>query len=190
MNVSFRIIASYVLWTILAACPLAARENPEEKEDGLSEFKYDFSKEGMKNWRPEMTVSYAPLIFNETFDMTLGVMMGPKRVWGLGFANSTQYIDDSPADYSHAAIYLWHRHYYYLGPKRRTSFYTDWGVGSYYVYKVTGNQDDAEVEKKGTVDLFMRLAPGFSVSLYKNFRFFIGPYVSTDTFGLHAGFAF
>lgn len=40
----------------------------------------------------------------------------------LGFANSNHYIDSAPADYYEAAIYLWHRHYFYLGPKRRTAF--------------------------------------------------------------------
>lgn len=108
----------------------------------------------------------------------------------LGFANSDHYIDSAPADYYEAAIYLWHRHYFYLGPKRRTAFYTDWGIGPSYVYKVIGNQDDEFVEKKGTVLAYVRLAPGFSVSLYKNFRFFIGPYVSAASFGLHSGFSF
>lgn len=110
----------------------------------------------------------------------------------LGFANSDHYIDSAPADFYEAAPYLWHRHYFYLGPKRRTAFYTDWGIGPSFVYKVTGHreEDDEIVPEEGSVNVYVRVAPGFIVSLYKNFRFFIGPYVNWNSFGLHAGLAF
>lgn len=105
---------------IVASVSAFAQETMAEDLSGwANEWKYAFSKEGVKEWKPEFTLRYYAGLFTVGPMLTGGVRVDEKRSFSLFVGQGDTYIDHAPADLYSIRTGVNFRRYWHLG-KRKT----------------------------------------------------------------------
>lgn len=159
--------------------------------------RYDFSAEGIRQWRPEVSLRYNMTMYTSGPSLGVGARIDEKRTLGLMFAIGDTYIDSAPGDVYRFYTGLYARRYFPLGGGGRFSLYSDITLGCGYVYKVDGKyrtssgvREEVVSESKGDVDFIIGWHGGVCLRAWRSLHFFIGPTVAVDAIGLHLGVGF
>ena len=175
---------------LFAAATMSAQENDSQKLHIGQQWKYAFSKEGIKEWKPEFTYrqytgfcSHGPMV-------TAGVRVDEKRSFALLLDHNNAYIDAAPGDVLSIRTGLVYRRYVHMGKRKIFALYSDLYAGVGWVYKIKGNSEDIWYQV-GDATFLAGWNPGIRIRLYKNIHIFAGPTLSTEPlFGFHAGIGF
>lgn len=186
-----------LLTILLISFSTSAQETmADDMKKWSDEWKYAFSKEGVKEWKPELTLRYYAGFVTSGPMLTGGLRIDEKRSFSLFIGHGDTYIDAAPADiYSHR-VGLNFRRYWHLGKRKIFAFYSDLYAGAGWIYKVDGkyhtNTQTGQVwevvdENVGDAMFVAGWQPGIRVRCYKDLHIFLGPTISTDCIGLHLG---
>lgn len=163
------------------------------------EWGYAFSKEGRQNWKPEFTARVYGGLVTGGYAFTGGVRIDSKRTLGLMVWNGTTWIDAAPAHVYSISAGIYKRRYFHLGKKDIVALYSDLSIGAGYVYNISGgymtNPETGETVKtidysEGDILFSATWQSGIRVRFWRNIHMFLGPTISTNTFGLHLGVGF
>lgn len=189
-----------VLYLILALLPstVLAQETIAEALPGWADgWKYAFSKEGVKNWKPEFTVRYYSGFVTTGPMITAGVRIDEKRSFALLVNQGDVYIDHAPGDIYFIGTGLNFRRYWHLGKRKTFAFYSDLYAAAAWIYKIDGKyhypggiQEEVIDDNVGDVRFIGGWQPGIRVRFYKNIHLFLGPTIATECLGLHLGIGF
>ena len=161
-------------------------------------WRYAFSKEGVRQWKPEFTARYFSGFVSDGFFVSGGVRVDDKRTFSLMVGQSDTYLDYAPGDlYTIQAAFNFRR-YWHLGKRKIFAIYADLNIGAAYIYKVTGKyhylpdggREEVIPEDVGDFCLIGGLYPGLRVRFYKNLHVFVGPTLAADCLGFHLGIGF
>ena len=172
--------------------------NAQETQSGwANEWRYAFSKEGMKEWKPEFTLKRSGGFFTGRRMVTGGVRVDEKRSFALYLGQGDQWIDHAPASVYSIRTGVSFRRYWHLGARKTFAFYSDLSAGIGWVYKIDGGYHetpDGDIyiisEKVGDMLFEVLWQPGIRVRFYKNIHMFFGPTLATDCIGVHWGIGF
>lgn len=181
---------------LLAAVCVSAQETSDETSQGkltwAQQWKHAFSKEGVKDWKPEFTYrqytgfsSHGPMV-------TGGVRVDEKRTFSLMLDRNNCYIDALPADVLSIRTGIVFRRYIHLGKKKHFALYSDLFAGAGWIYDIRGNNpEDYLGGQVGDAEFFAGWNPGIRIRFWKNIHIFGGFTCSTKCiFGFHAGIGF
>ena len=164
-----------------------------------NEWKYAFSKEGVKEWKPEFTLRYYTGLITTGPMLTGGVKVDEKRTFALFVGQGDTYLDYAPGDLYFISTGLSFRRYWHLGKRKIFAFYSDLYAGAGWIYKIggkyhgnaeTGEQWEVIDDNVGDVLFVGGWQPGIRVRCYRNLHVFLGPTIATDCLGLHLGIGF
>lgn len=192
--------AVLILAIAILSCPsILAQTKSDDAVDWAREWKYAFSKEGRKNWKPEITGRvYAGFITGGPA-ITGGVRIDDKRTLGLMLWKGNKWIDSEPAHVYSISTGLYIRRYVHFGKKDIVALYNDIAIGAGYVYKinceyrmdpVSGEPYNPIDDNEGDVFFCATWQPGIRIRLVKNLHIFLGPTLATNTVGFHLGAGF
>ena len=189
-----RLIITLFICLFFASGIVNAQENQSR---WANEWRYAFSKEGMKEWRPEFTLKRSGGFFTDRRMITGGVRVDEKRSFALYLGQGDQWIDHVPASVYSIRTGVSFRRYWHLGARKTFAFYSDLSAGIGWVYKIDGGYyetPDGDVygisEEVGDMLFEVLWQPGFRVRFYKNIHIFFGPLLATDCIGIHFGVGF
>lgn len=186
MKSSLMVVA--LCFSLLVPCLASAQETKSEGVSGwANEWKYAFSKAGVKEWKPEFTLRYQTGLWTSGPVLSGGVRVDEKRTFGLMLGHGDTYIDAAPADLYSINAALMFRRYWHLGAQKRFAIYGDFYAGCGWIYKINGEYNEDNV---GDPRLILGIQPGVRVRCYKNLHVFLGPTIATDYIGLHVGIGF
>ena len=173
-------------FSLLVPCLASAQETNSEGVSGwANEWKYAFSKAGVKEWKPEFTLRYQTGLWTSGPVLSGGVRVDEKRTFGLMLGHGDTYIDAAPADLYSINAALMFRRYWHLGAQKRFAIYGDFYAGCGWIYKINGEYNEDNV---GDPRLILGIQPG--VRCYKNLHVFLGSTIATDCIGIHVGIGF
>ncbi len=164
-----------------------------------NEWKYAFSKEGIKEWKHEFTLRYYTGLITTGPMLTGGVKVDEKRTFALFVGQGDTYLDYAPGHRYSISAGLNFRRYWHLGKRKIFAFYSDLYAGAGWIYKIkgkyygnaeTGEQREAIDDNVGDVLFVGGWQPGIRVRCYRNLHIFLGPTIATDCLGLHLGIGF
>ncbi len=190
-----------ILSVLLLACgTVHAQETmAEDAPDWANEWKYAFSKEGIKEWKPEFTARFYAGLVTDGPMVTGGVRVDEKRSFALFAGLGDTYIDAAPGYIYTFRAGLNFRRYWHLGRRKIFAFYSDLYAGAAWIYGIdgkyhsnleTGEQREVINGDVGDVLFVGGWQPGIRVRFYKNLHLFLGPTIATDCLGLHLGIGF
>ena len=194
-----RILTAFTIFIAAAASAFAQETMADEISDWANEWKHTFSKEGIKEWKPEFTARYYAGFYTSGPMLTAGIRIDEKRALSLFVRQGDTYIDHAPGDLYSICTGINFRRYWHIGTRKRFSFYSDFYVGAGYIYKIggkyhkettTGEQKEVIDDNVGDVMFVGGWQPGLSIRCYKNLNLFFGPTIATDCLGLHFGIGF
>ncbi|MBQ8420721.1 MAG: hypothetical protein IJX11_00465 [Bacteroidales bacterium] len=173
----------------------------ETLSDGLSdwanEWKRAFSKEGIKDWKPEFTLRLYAGWITEGPMLTGGVRIDEKRSFALMLAHGDTYLDSAPGSLYSLRTGLNFRRYWHLGRRKIFAFYSDLCAGAAWIYKIEGKyhypdgkQEEVIDDNVGDVLFVGGWQPGIRIRCYRNLHVFLGPTLATDCLGVHLGIGF
>ena len=170
--------------------------NAQETQSGWANgWKYAFSKEGMKEWKPEFTLRESGGLFTDRWMFTGGVRVDEKRSFALYLGEGYNWMNHAPASEFSVRTGVSFRRYWHLGARKIFALYSDLSVGIGWVYKINGGYHeipDGEIhrisEDVGDMLFEVLWQPGLRVRFYKNIHVFLGPLLATDCIGVHWGF--
>ena len=183
---------------ISAVAHLSAQTMADEARAWGEGWKYAFSQEGRKNWKPEFTARVYAGLSTEGPAITGGMRIDDKRTLGLMIWQGRTYIDAAPGNIYSVSAGLYLRRYFRLEKSEAAALYSDFAIGAGYIYKVdgkyrytqTGERIQQIEEAPGDVELAVTWQPGIRFRFRKNLHLFLGPTLSTHTVGLHLGVGF
>lgn len=194
-----RILTAFTVFIVAAASAFAQATMTEELSGWANEWKEAFSKEGIKEWKPEFTARYYAGFYTSGPMLTGGARIDEKRTLSLFVAQGDTYIDHAPGDLYSICAGISFRRYWHIGKRKRFSFYSDLYIGAGYIYKISGkyHRNATTGEQKKVIDdnvgdvLFVGgWQPGIRARCYKNLHLFFGPTIATNCLGLHFGIGF
>ena len=177
----------------------SAQTFAEDAGKWAKEWKYAFSKEGVKAWKPEFTGRYYAGFVTSGPMLTGGVRVDEKRTFALFLSQGETYIDHAPGDIYSISTGFNFRRYWHLGKRKIVAIYSDLYAGASWVYKVngkyhmnpqTGEQWEVIDDSVGDVNFLGGWQPGIRIRCYSNLHIFLGPTIATDSIGLHLGLGF
>ena len=179
----------------LFMCLLFASDmvNAQETQSGwVNGWKYAFSKEGMKEWKPEFTLRESGGFFTGRWMVTGGIRVDEKRSFALYLGQGNQWLDHVPAHVHSIRTGVSFRRYWHLGSRKIFAFYNDLSFGMGWVYKISGPSENIDRVRAKVGDMLFEglWEPGFRVRFYKNIHMFFGPTLATDCIGVHWGIGF
>ncbi|MBP5335246.1 MAG: hypothetical protein J6Y61_05590 [Bacteroidales bacterium] len=188
---------SFFRWAMALAAILMGVVSVRAQEAKSGDYIIDgfleaFTKEGIKAWRPEVTVRQVATMGYCPEMVSVGVRLNKKFALGLGagynnFRNSFS-----------IPFHMYKRTYFPIGTKDRFSLYSDVFLGYEYNYKVYGLDYDtgASTVQRGTDTIWLSWQPGIALRLIGKSNLFLGPSVyvplkelSLPFIGLHLGLA-
>lgn len=175
--------------SILVGFSASAQTMAEDIKTWVEDWKYTFSPEGRKTWRPEFTARVYMELNSKGPAITGGVRINNKRTLGLMVWQDEIYIDAAPGHFWNVSAGLYTRRYFHLGKKDIVALYSDLAIGARYVYKVRGNIESME-QRPGDIWFAAVWDPGIRFRFWRNVHMFLGPQFSTNVFGLHLGVGF
>lgn len=189
-----------ILPLFLASQAAKAQESKTEDTGWAQEWKYAFSKEGVKEWKPEFTLRLSAGLFTSGPKLTGGVRVDEKRSFSIFVGQGTTYVDYAPANLYSIRTGINFRRYWHLGKRKIFAFYSDLYAGAAWIYRIegskyeynpeTGEQYEIIDENVGDALFVASWQPGIRVRCYKNLQLFLGPTLATDCLGLHLGIGF
>lgn len=194
-----KLIISLFMCFVLALSTLNAQEITSKSQLGWADgWKYAFSKEGMKEWKPEFTLRNSGGFFTGGPIFTGGVRVDEKRSFALFVGQGDKWIDHLPASVYSIRTGISFRRYWHFGERKTFALYSDLGVGIGWIYKINGEywetsngiMIDKVAEDVGDTIFVGYWQPGIRVRFYKNIHIFFGPLLSSDSIGLHWGIGF
>ena len=198
MNMNRFLISLAVL--IFSAGSSYAQETMADDLSGwANEWKHAFFKEGVKEWKPELTLRYYTGLTTTGPMLTGGVKVDEKRTFALFLGQGDTYLDYAPGDLYFISTGLSFRRYWHLGKRKIFAFYSDLYAGAGWIYKIggkyhgnaeTGEQWEVIDDNVGDVLFVGGWQPGIRVRCYKNLHVFLGPTIATDCLGIHLGIGF
>lgn len=171
----------------------------EDLSDWSDEWRYAFSKESVKEWKPEFTLRYFAGFITEGPMLTGGVRVDEKRSLALFVSQGKTYVDYAPGDIYSFRTGVNFRRYWHLGKRKIFAIYSDLYAGAAWIYKIngkydynaaTGEQWEVIDDNVGDVLFLGGWQPGIRIRCYKNLHLFLGPTIATDCMGLHLGIGF
>ena len=189
-------ILTILIALLVAGNVFAQKTMAEDISDWSNEWKYAFSKEGVREWKPEFTLRAYAGIYTSGHTLTGGVRVDQKRSFSLFVGPYVLYYDAAPVDIHTITTGLNFRRYWHLGKRKVVAFYSDLYAGAAFVTEVTGKTheitDTGEVwelvdEKPGDARFIAGWQPGVRIRFHKNLHVFLGPTIATNCFGLHIG---
>lgn len=184
---------------LLIGLTVSAQTMADDMKIWAEGWKYAFSAEGRKAWKPEFTARLYAGFVTEGPAITGGVRIDDKRTLGLMAWQGRTYIDAAPAHLYSVSAGLYMRRYFHFGKNDILALYSDFAVGAGYIYKVDGkyrtNTQTGETieqldESPGDVKFAATWQPGIRLRFWRNVHLFLGPTISTNTLGLHLGVGF
>ena len=151
----------------------------------IDEWKYAFSAEGRRAWKPEFTVRTYAGFFTGGPAITGGIRIDNKHTLGLNIQS--------------VSVGLYKRRYFHLHKKDLFTLYSDLAIGAEIIYKVDGKYwDDPRTgehvqyikENSGDMIFAGTWQPGIQIRCWRNLHLFLGPTLATNTIGLHLGIAY
>ena len=193
-----RILTAFTVFIVTATSLFAQETMADDISGWANEWKYAFSKEGVKEWKPEFTARYYAGFYTSGPMLTGGVRIDEKRTLALFIGLGDTYIDHAPSDLYSICTGVNFRRYWHIGKRKKFSFYSDLYVGAGYIYKIsgkyhtdtTGEQEEVIDDNVGDVQLVAGWQPGIRARCHKNLNLFFGPTIATDCLGLHLGIGF
>ena len=189
-----RLVISLFMCLFFASGIVNAQEAPSGWANG---WKYPFSKEGMKEWKPEFTLRESGSFFIGRMMVTGGVRVDEKRSFALYFGQGNEWIDHVPAHVFSTRTGVSFRRYWHLGARKTFALYSDLSAGIGWVYKINGGYYETPdgyicgiSEEVGDILFEVLWQPGLRVRFYKNIHIFFGPLLATDCVGVHWGIGF
>ena len=181
----------------LVALSVDAQSMTDDLRSVVEGYKYAFSKEGRKEWRPEFTIrTYGGLVTGGQA-VTGGLRINQNLTLGLMAWRGRSYIDAVPAHVYNVSAGVYMRNYLHLGKHDIIALYNDIALGAEYIYKVDGKywyRDGEQVEmvehSPGDWNFAGTWQPGLRIRFLKSLHLFLGPTLSTNTVGAHLGLGF
>ena len=187
--------AMAVAVTIIGTVSLSAQET-EGNRYIFDDFKEAFTQEGVKAWKPEISVRQVVSLSYSPQMVTLGARISPKWVLGAGAGHAEFRGRHSLPFYGYG------RRYFSIGTKNRFYIYSDLFLGYNYRFcyqKEVYSQEEPYVtivEQKDKGTFFWSWQPGIALRLWGKSNLFLG-FSLIGTFeypvpapGLHLGLAF
>lgn len=174
-----------------------AQTTTDDFSSMIDKWKYTFSSEGRKEWRPEFTIrTYGGLVTGGQA-VTGGLRINQNLTLGLMAWRGRSYIDAVPAHVYNVSAGVYMRNYLHLGKHDIIALYNDIALGAEYIYKVDGKywyRDGEQVEmvehSPGDWNFAGTWQPGLRIRFLKSLHLFLGPTLSTNTVGAHLGLGF
>ena len=154
------------------------------------QWKYDFSREGIHDWRPEATLRHINAFGGlDGFEASLGARIDDKRTFGVaaGLPEVTYSGSQTEAEAVTAGLYF--RRYFHVGSRDIIAFYGDLTLGAICFTRVysTNIEGKSPVVQKGQFEPWVCFEPGVRVRIWRNLQVFAGPSLGPDCLGLHVG---
>ena len=190
------LISVFALFGVLflSVASYAQDTTPEDLSGCTDGWKYAFSKDGRKEWKPEVTYRQYVGFVSSGPMLTVGARVDEKRTLSLMLDHCDTYIDAVPGDVFSVRVGVAFRRYVHLGNRQIFSLYSDIYTGAGYVYKLDSWFSDSVEDllyRKGEVIFLAGWNPGVRIRFYKNIHIFFGPTFSTEPiFGFHVGVGF
>ena len=127
-----------ILPLLFMAYSASAQEQGTEKMGYGAGWRYAFSKEGRKEWKPEFTLRYMSGFTTSAPIITGGVRIDEKRTFSLLVGRGDTYIDHAPGDIYTIMTGVAFRRYFHLGKRKIFAIYSDLYIGAGWIDKVTG----------------------------------------------------
>lgn len=172
--------------------------NDIESKVYTEKLKYCYSKEGIKNWKPEVTARIGlSLFYGSYFAGSIGVRVNDRSTFGLMGISGSYYYDAYPAHSYWAGGVLYARRTLPLDRRAIVSISNELTAGAGYYYKVTGDEDVTITDSDGNVHVHEGLhdvkagdilpligwQPTLKIRIYRNLHIFLGANVSTYSLG-------
>ncbi|MGN0202583.1 MAG: hypothetical protein ACI399_06765 [Candidatus Cryptobacteroides sp.] len=160
------------------------------------EWKHAFSKEGVKDWKPEFTLRFYTGLVTDGPMLTGGVRIDEKRSLSLFACKGDTYLDYAPGSLYSICAGLNFRRYWHLGKNKVVSLYSDLYAGGGWIYKIdgkyhgdpdSGNYEEVIDDNVGDPVFIIGWQPGIRLTCCKNLHLFIGPTIATSCLGIHLG---
>lgn len=184
---------------LFTALSVPAQTLVDDARAWAEELSYSFSNEGRQNWKPEFTARFYGGLVTGGYAITGGVRIDSKRTLGLMVWQGRTWIDAAPAHVHSISAGIYKRRYFHLGKKDIVALYSDLSIGAGYVYNISGgyktNSETGETVKtidysEGDILFSAAWQSGIRFRFWRNIHMFLGPTISTNTFGLHLGVGF
>lgn len=144
--------------------------------------KYCYSREGIRNWKPEVTVRLGLFPFVGGFYAgSLGVRVNDRSTFGIKGLWGSFYFDSYPAHTYWAGGALFARRTLPFGKRAIVSLSNELTAGVGCFYKVNGY--DFHSVKEGDVIPLLGWQPTLKIRIYRNLHIFLGANVSTIGLG-------
>ena len=161
-------------------------------------------KDGGRGLKPEFTVRYSAGMVTSGPAVTGGVRIDNKRTLGLWIGLGNTYNDAAPASIHAIQTAAYLRRYFQLGHKDKVALYGEFILGCDWIYRINGGEKyiiyDSDTgmyyeeggisESTGDVGFYAGINAGISFRIIKNIHLYLGPTLTTNTIGLHAGIGF
>ena len=179
-----------MLAAVLAGVAPAAKGQSmaDEVKTSFQHWKYDFSEEGRKAWKAEITVRMDGGIYHGGPSITGGIRIDEKRTIGLMLGHREYYSDHIPCTDYVTMTALYYRRYQPLGKKQIFGLYSEVTVGGAFRYASTRPADTKDNFTLSPLQLGWE--GGVRIRFWRNIHIFLGPTFSTTSAGIHAGFGF
>ena len=185
-----------------AMIPLRAQTMADATKVWIDEWKYAFSAEGRRAWKPEFTVRTYAGYFTGGPAITGGIRIDNKHTLGLMLLQGKTTVNASlgyPGHIQSVSVGLYKRRYFHLHKKDLFTLYSDLAIGAEIIYKVDGKYwDDPRTgehvqyikENSGDMIFAGTWQPGIQIRCWRNLHLFLGPTLATNTIGIHLGVAY
>lgn len=184
-----------ILCTMITAIGSASAQNPmvEDMSRWVDGWKNAFSKEGVREWKPEFTLRYHAGLVTSGPMLTGGIRIDEKRSFSIFMSQWATYADYAPGDIYSIGTGICFRRYWHLGRRKTFAIYSDLYAGTGWIYKISGKyrgQREVIEDNVGDTIFIGGWQPGIRVRCYKNLHLFIGPTIDTECLGAHLGIGF
>lgn len=190
-----------ILCTMITAIGSASVQNPmaEDMSRWADGWKHAFSKEEVREWKPEFTLRYYDGLVTAGPMLTGGIRIDEKRSFSIFMSQGNRYADYAPGDIYSIGTGICFRRYWHLGKRKTFAIYSDLYAGAGWIYKISGKYHlntqkggRREVIKENVGDMIFigGWQPGIRVRCYKNLHLFIGPTLAAECLGAHLGIGF
>lgn len=156
-------------------------------------WKHAFSKEGVKEWKPEFTARYRLGVYTSGQMLCGGVRIDEKRTFSLFINHADFYLDYAPGNLYTIGTGINFRRYWHFGKRKIFALYSDLYAGAGWIYKIKGRWKEAEEkidDNVGDIQFIGGWQPGIRIRCYRNLHIFLGPVLATDCLGGTIGIGF
>lgn len=124
-----------ILCTMITAIGSASAQNPmaEDMSRWADGWKHAFSKEGVREWKPEFTLRYYDGLVTAGPMLTGGIRIDEKRSFSIFMSQGDRYADYAPGDIYSIGTGICFRRYWHLGKRKTFAIYSDLYAGAGWI---------------------------------------------------------